>query len=486
MAVKILENVLYYGVEGLAMLYCIWTLITRFFGFQEKERGTRKYEMAGIFLFFVIAGCVGSLVLRPRLGETDGNIVSLSGLMSLILIFYLPFQLMEKKRKGFLIAFFSDELFTVCLGSLTALVRGIGTVAGMGKEGLLFARMGVFLMLMLLFGCIGKLAGMRRKAPMSFQTLLFLFLSALLTDMALAFINPFQYSEEDQPGLWIRIVYSGGGDLFWGILILAFAFFLLVVFMVLAVRESEAKYFQQKTLINEYYLETQKEHYEQQSEANQEIRRIRHDVKNHAYVMKELLRRKEYGELEEYLTEVTREMEQADVSVHVGNEIADAILSEKRQKAEKLGIEIKVEGEMTGVSLSAMDTCTILANALDNAIEAVAGLMAEKGKNDAGGRAALEGTDGADRETEADVKPLIGLSFRKNQNFLLIEEKNPARKNIVVENGLIATTKKDRGNHGFGLLSVREAVGKYDGECVITAKDGQFTLEIMLPLTEKA
>lgn len=315
---------------------------------------------------------------------------------------------------------------------------------------------------------------------MSIRTLLSIFLSAMLTDMALGFINPFQYSEENQPGfrLWI-IYYSGRDDLFWGILILTLAFLLLVVLMVLAVRESETRYFQQKVLINEYYLETQKEHYEQQSEANQEIRRIRHDVKNHAYVMKELLRRKEYGELEEYLSEVTREMEQADVSVHVGNEIADAILSEKRQKAEKLGIEIKVEGEMTGVSLSAVDTCTILANALDNAIEAVAGLMAEEGKNDMEGRVVTEDKAGADGT------PVINLNFRKNQNFLLMEEKNPARKNIVVENGLIATTKKDRGNHGFGLLNIREAVGKYDGECVITAQDGQFTLEIMLPLTEK-
>ena len=455
------------------MLYCNWILVTRFFGFPAKKRAGRKYEMAGILLLFVIAGCVGSLVVRPAMGETDGKIAALSGLASLIMIFYLPFQLKEKKGKGFLIAFFSDEFLMVSLSTLTALARGIGIAAGMSEEEFLLVRVGVFLVLMFLIWRLGAVSGRRRKAPMSIRTLLSIFLSAMLTDMALGFINPFQYSEENQPGfrLWI-IYYSGRDDLFWSILILTLAFLLLVVLMVLAVRESETRYFQQKVLINEYYLETQKEHYEQQSEANQEIRRIRHDVKNHAYVMKELLRRKEYGELEEYLSEVTREMEQADVSVHVGNEIADAILSEKRQKAEKLGIEIKVEGEMTGVSLSAVDTCTILANALDNAIEAVAGLQAE-------------GKPASGRESGASVNPVIELSFKKNQNFLLMEEKNPARKNIVVENGLIATTKKDRGNHGFGLLNIREAVGKYDGECVITAQDGQFTLEIMLPLTEK-
>lgn len=461
-AVRILENILYYGVEGLTTLYCSWTLATRFFGFPAKKRAGRKYVMAGILLFFVIMGCMGSLVIRPAIGEADGEIVSMSGLMSLIMIFYLPFQLQEKKGKGFLIAFFSDELLTVSLLTLLALARGIATLSGIGKEGLPFVNMGVYLLAAGLVWCAGALSGRRRKAPMALWTMLFVFLSVLLTDMVLAFFNPFEYAEEQQAGLRFRIVYNGSEDVFWSVLILSFAFLLLIVFMVLAVRESESKYFQQKSLINEYYLETQKEHYEQQSEANQEIRRIRHDVKNHAYVMKELLRRKEYGELEEYLSEVTKEMEQADVSVHVGNEIADAILSEKKQKAEKLGIKIQVEGEMTGVSLSAVDTCTILANLLDNAIEAVAGLP------------------------KREEKPVIELSFRKNQNFLLIEEKNPSRENIVVENGLIATTKKERGDHGFGLLNIREAAGKYDGECVITAKDGYFTLEIMLPLTKEA
>lgn len=485
MAVKILENVLYYGVEGLATLYCSWTLVTRFFGFPAKKRTGRKYVMAGILLLFVIMGCIGSMVLRPALGETDGEIVPVSGLMSLMMIFFLPFQLLEKKGKGFLVAFFSDELLTVSLLLLMALARGIGELAGIGKEGLLIVNAGGYLIIMALVWCIGTLSGKRRKEPMSLQTMLFVFLSAVLTDIALGFINPFQYADDTQAMFRIRIVYTGRESAIWNILILAFAFLLLGVFMVLAVRESEAKYFQKKILIGEYYLETQKDHYEQQIEANQEIRRIRHDVKNHAYVMKELLRRKEYGELEEYLSEVTREMEQADVSVHVGNEIADAILSEKKQKAERLGIEMKVEGEMTGVSLSAVDTCTILANMLDNAIEAVAGLMAKDGQNVTEGRAATEGKDGADREAQACGKPVIELSFRKNQNFLLIEERNPARENIVVENGLIATTKKDRGNHGFGLPGIREAAGKYDGECVITAKDGHFTLEIMLPLTEK-
>jgi len=294
----------------------------------------RKYVMAGILLLFVIMGCIGSMVLRPALGETDGEIVPVSGLMSLMMIFFLPFQLLEKKGKGFLVAFFSDELLTVSLLLLMALARGIGELAGIGKEGLLIVNVGGYLIIMALVWCIGTLSGKRRKEPMSLQTMLFVYLSAVLTDIALGFINPFQYADDTQAMFRIRIVYTGRESAIWNILILAFAFLLLGVFMVLAVRESEAKYFQKKILIGEYYLETQKDHYEQQIEANQEIRRIRHDVKNHAYVMKELLRRKEYGELEEYLSEVTREMEQADVSVHVGNEIADAILSEKKQKAE--------------------------------------------------------------------------------------------------------------------------------------------------------
>lgn len=53
-----------------------------------------------------------------------------------------------------------------------------------------------------------------------------------------------------------------------------------------------------------------------------------------------------------------------------------------------------------------------------------------------------------------------------------------------MEDGMIATTKKEKENHGFGLASVRDAVSKYDGEVVITAEGGRFTIELMIPLAQ--
>ena len=59
-----------------------------------------------------------------------------------------------------------------------------------------------------------------------------------------------------------------------------------------------------------------------------------------------------------------------------------------------------------------------------------------------------------------------------------------AREDVKVEDGMIATTKKEKENHGFGLASVRDAVSKYDGEVVITAEGGRFTIELMIPLAQ--
>ena len=49
---------------------------------------------------------------------------------------------------------------------------------------------------------------------------------------------------------------------------------------------------------NESFLEAQKAHYEALKESNREIRKLRHDMKNHIYVMQELSRRNKQNKLQ--------------------------------------------------------------------------------------------------------------------------------------------------------------------------------------------
>ena len=47
-------------------------------------------------------------------------------------------------------------------------------------------------------------------------------------------------------------------------------------------------------------------------------------------------------------------------------------------------------------------------------------------------------------------------------------------------------TKKDKANHGFGLINIKETAEKYGGECYLTSykekENYYFKLEIILPV----
>lgn len=58
----------------------------------------------------------------------------------------------------------------------------------------------------------------------------------------------------------------------------------------------------------------------------------------------------------------------------------------------------------------------------------------------------------------------IKLSLCNNENFLFISEKNPTKEWIDIQENSIITTKKDKGSHGFGIINIREAIAKYDGD----------------------
>jgi sensor histidine kinase regulating citrate/malate metabolism len=84
------------------------------------------------------------------------------------------------------------------------------------------------------------------------------------------------------------------------------------------------------------------------------------------YCLQGLYQKRQYEELGEYLEQISDHLEQIDVSVHVGDEIADAILSEKMARAKQLGILLEVDGEMSGAKMSALDICTIFSNMIES------------------------------------------------------------------------------------------------------------------------
>ena len=78
--------------------------------------------------------------------------------------------------------------------------------------------------------------------------------------------------------------------------------------------------------------------------------------------------------------------------------------------------------------------------------------------------------------------PYISISSYRKKNAYIIEVRNSIKKKVVLneETGLPETTKKDKVNHGFGLVGIRKIAQKYYGGIDIEQNKNNFLLSVML------
>ena len=107
------------------------------------------------------------------------------------------------------------------------------------------------------------------------------------------------------------------------------------------------------------------------------------------------------------------------------------------------------------VAIPDTELCSLLSNGLENALHAVADLPADRKQ--------------------------ISLYCGVRQNKLLIEIRNPCAGPIAMRDGLPVS---DREGHGYGCRSIRAIAQRNGGLCVFSAQQGQFLLQVMLPVLE--
>ena len=227
------------------------------------------------------------------------------------------------------------------------------------------------------------------------------------------------------------------------VLVIEIAVVLLYFFIFLVV----AQYYNNRNInkllfLNSKALDVQKEYYENLKNNNLDLRRFKHDYQNHLFTLNELIKSKKYDELESYISTIDKEVSFPVQKFNTGNDIADAIISDKINSAKSVNATIIVKTDINTFlsKLSAYDTCTIIANILDNAIEAVSVLP-----------------DGINRE--------ISISFKNSSNYLLISSSNPTLlKRSKSLKAFITTEKHDKKNHGLGLLNVKTIAEKLHGD----------------------
>ena len=237
--------------------------------------------------------------------------------------------------------------------------------------------------------------------------------------------------------------------------------FLEMSVVILVWQGNQKDYYQYMTTIGEHYLQAELRHFRAYQERETRVRKIRHDMRNHLLCLRELAENGKTEQIKEYLGELSGALRETEQTVYSGNEIADAIINEKEVLARAGGVRISLEGRLPAeITIKATDLCTIFANALDNALEAVKDLE----------------------------EKWIDIRIRQQGRMLFITFRNPTEEKEVVPPG--STRKEDPENHGFGILNMTYAAKKYQGSVqrrIETAKGTRvYSTEILLLLPEKA
>lgn len=203
--------------------------------------------------------------------------------------------------------------------------------------------------------------------------------------------------------------------------------------------------FQQNRIAKQ--LDVQQKNYEQMLQSDTQLREFRHDYKNHMLVVTAFLNNGQIDEATKYLETIRETSGIAARKFVTGSFVADAVLNNKNLLCEDLGIILDFGGRIPPGAFNDTDLCTVIANLIDNAIEA------NKRNN---------------------LERYIHVKANIRGRVLTISVTNPTERPIEIKNNKIKTSKSDTLNHGIGLRNVRKTAEKYSGTLLLSCENNVF------------
>lgn len=188
-------------------------------------------------------------------------------------------------------------------------------------------------------------------------------------------------------------------------------------------------------------------------QSQENVRMIRHDMKNHFFILQDMIEKNKKDEALKYLKDILNFVNVSGQYIKSGNEEVDSILNYKIHEAEKYGIKVITDIKIPDkLNILPFDLNVVLGNLLDNAIEAV------KNTNN----------------------KIIKTKIELDRGILYINTYNSFRGKLIFKDGRPQTTNVDKENHGIGLISVQNVVKKYKGDINIECSDNKFIVDILL------
>ena len=195
----------------------------------------------------------------------------------------------------------------------------------------------------------------------------------------------------------------------------------------------------EKEMLNLYVSEQQK-HIELMVEKEQDMKKFRHDVRQHMWVISYHIDAGELDMAKDYIDQIYENIDATKMEHYTGVVPIDIVLSDKKKLMDEKKINFKWSGSVNKIpgSIKEYDICTVFITILDNAIKACENLA----------------------EDERDLKLLVEI----NNGKLYIMEKHRCKVGFE--------TKEDS--------RIKGIAEKYDGYVIYTIEDENYMVEVVL------
>lgn len=190
-------------------------------------------------------------------------------------------------------------------------------------------------------------------------------------------------------------------------------------------------------------------------ELHENVRRLKHDMKNHMMVIASYLNGGEYEKAKEYTSVILDKLNGVHSYIETGNSLLNHILNEKLNLAREQGIDVKAEIENVSFSkMESLDFSALLSNILDNAIEAC----------------------------KKEEKSALQVQIVSKRGYDTILVKNSISGSVMERNPSLQTTKKERVMHGLGIAQIKAITEKYGGLYDFYEEENWFCVSAFIPV----
>lgn len=204
------------------------------------------------------------------------------------------------------------------------------------------------------------------------------------------------------------------------------------------------------------------EAYDQLESLNREMRAQRHDFMNHIQVVYSLIEMNEPDEAMAYMDRIYGDMQRVSRMLRTDCPAVNALIQAKTVEADQRGAELKlsIAAKWDDELMPAWEICRVLANLIDNALDAACSAQLPEGE-----KPTVELVLGED---------LRNWFFSVRNNGLAIDEKQRAK---IFEPGF--TTKTT--GQGMGLFIVNRTITEMGGKITLESREGDTVFSGFVP-----